>query len=203
VPAEGGVAAVLLAAGASRRFGEDNKLLAHIDGRTLLERIVNTLTIAGISDIVVVTGHDRAAVEAALRGRPVRFVHNASWDTGMGSSIAAGVAALDADVIGCFIVPGDVGLLPPALVSDLVTAFQQRQHDGIVYPTTAGGEQRNPVLWPRRHFGALLALPQDKGAKALLQLVASECVPVVADAAAISDIDTPADLEAARKLAGG
>ena len=203
MPAEGGVAAVLLAAGASRRFGEENKLLAHIDGRTLLERIVNTLTVAGISDIVVVTGHDRVAVETALRGRPVRFVHNASWDTGMGSSIAAGVAALDADMIGCFIVPGDVGLLPPALVSDLVNTFQKRKHDCIVYPTTAGGEQRNPVLWPRRHFGALLALPPDKGAKALLQLVAAECVPVVADAAAISDIDTPADLEAARKLAGG
>jgi len=193
---------VLLAAGASRRFGEDNKLLAHIDGRTLLERIVNALTIAGISDIVVVTGHDRAAVEAALRGRPVRFVHNASWESGMGSSIAAGVAGLDADVVGCFIVPGDVGLLPPRLVSDLVTAFGQRKHDCIVYPTTATGEQRNPVLWPRRHFGALLALPPDKGAKALLQLVTSECVPVLAEDAAMSDIDTPADLEAARKLAG-
>jgi molybdenum cofactor cytidylyltransferase len=202
VPAEGGIAAVLLAAGASRRFGKDNKLLAHIDGRTLLERIVNALAIAGIADIVVVTGHDRAAVEEALRSRPVRFVHNARWESGMGSSIAAGVAALDADAIGSFIVPGDVGLLPPGLVSDLVKAFQERKHDCIVYPT-AGGEQRNPVLWPRRHFGALLALPPDKGAKALLQLVASECVPVAADAAAISDIDTPAELEAARKLAGG
>ena len=193
---------MLLAAGASRRFGEDNKLLAQIDRRTLLERIVNVLTIAGIANIVVVTGHDRAGVEAALRGRPVRFVHNASWETGMGSSIAAGVAALDADVIGCFIVPGDVGLLPPHLVSDLAAAFQDHKHDCIVYPT-AGGEQRNPVLWPRRHFSALLALPPDKGAKALLQLVASECVPVLADAAAIGDIDTPADLQAARKLAGG
>jgi molybdenum cofactor cytidylyltransferase len=202
VPPEGGIAAVLLAAGASRRFGDDNKLLAHIDGRTLLERIVNALAIAGIADIVVVTGHDRAAVEEALRSRPVRFVHNAGWESGMGSSIAAGVAALDADAIGCFIVPGDVGLLPPVLVSDLVKTFQERKHDCIVYPT-AGREQRNPVLWPRRHFGALLALPPDKGAKALLQLVASECVPVAADAAAISDIDTPADLEAARKLAGG
>ena len=201
MPAEAGIAAVLLAAGASRRFGEANKLLSQIDGRTLLERIVNALTISGISDIVVVTGHDRAGVETALRGRPVRFVHNASWETGMGSSIAAGVAALDAGVIGCLIVPGDMGLLPPVLVSDLVSAFQDRKHDCIVYPT-AGGEQRNPVLWPRRHFSALRALPPDKGAKALLQLVACECVPVLADAAAISDIDTPADLQAARKLAG-
>ncbi len=137
---------MLLAAGASRRFGDDNKLLAHIDGRTLLERIVNALAIAGIADIVVVTGHDRAAVEEALRSRPVRFVHNAGWEGGMGSSIAAGVAGLDADAVGCLIVPGDVGLLPPRLVSDLVTVFEQRKHDCIVYPTTETGEQRNPVL---------------------------------------------------------
>ena len=202
MPADGGIAAVVLAAGASRRFGADNKLLAHIEGRTLLERIVNALTIAGISDIVVVTGQDRAAVEASLRGRPVRFVHNTSWESGMGSSIGAGVAGLDADVVGCFIVPGDAGLLPPRLVSDLITAFQQHKHDYIVYPMTATGEQRNPVVWPRRHFGALLALPPDRGAKALLQLVASECVSVLAEDAAISDIDTPADLATARKLAG-
>ena len=56
------------------------------------------------------------------------------------------------------------------------------------------------MLWPRRHFGALLSLPPEKGAKALLQLVAQECIAVVADDAALSDVDTPADLEAARKV---
>ncbi len=55
------------------------------------------------------------------------------------------------------------------------------------------------MLWPRRHFGALLSLLPDKGAKALLQLVASECVAVAADEAVLSDVDTPADLEAARQ----
>ncbi len=69
MPADGSIAAVVLAAGASQRFGKDNKLLARIDGGTLIERVVNALAIGGATDIVVVTGHDRAGVETALRGR--------------------------------------------------------------------------------------------------------------------------------------
>lgn len=196
--ADGGIAAVVLAAGASQRFGDDNKLLARIDGRTLIERVVNALAIGGAADIVVVTGHDRTAVETALRGRPVRFAHNANWETGMGSSIGAGIAALDESAAGAFIVPGDVPLLSAQLVASLIGAFASTER--IVYPATRAGEQRNPVLWPRRHFGALLALPRSTGAKALLQLVASDCLAVAADDAVLSDVDTPADLEAARKL---
>lgn len=199
VPADAGIAAIVLAAGASRRFGEDNKLLALVDGRPLIARVVNALSIGGVADIIVVTGHDGSNVEATLRGRPVRFVPNESWRTGMGSSIAAGAAALDDGVTGAFVVPGDMPLLSPQLIAALISAFEANKHEKIIYPATTAGEQRNPVLWPRRHFGALLSLPPEKGAKALLQLVTSECVAVVATDAVLSDIDTPAQLEAARK----
>jgi molybdenum cofactor cytidylyltransferase len=201
VPAEDRIAAVVLAAGASRRFGEDNKLLARIDGRPLVDRVVTALAVGGVTEIVVVTGHDQVALEAALRGRPVSFVHNANWETGMGSSIAAGVAALEGTTAGAFIVPGDVPLLSPQLVAALISAFEASKRDRIIYPATPSGEQRNPVLWPRRHFGALLALPPDAGGKALLQLVVTECVAVPADEAALSDVDTAAELETARKIA--
>jgi molybdenum cofactor cytidylyltransferase len=196
VSADGSIAAVVLAAGASRRFGEDNKLLARIDGRTLIEGVVRALAVGGVTDIVVVTGHDRTSIETALRGRPVRFVHNANWETGMGSSIAAGIAAVDESAAAAFVAPGDVPLLSASLVGSLIDAWAGTER--IVYPATQSGEQRNPVLWPRRHFGALLALPPNTGAKALLQLVASECLAVVADDAALSDVDTPADLDALR-----
>lgn len=199
MPADGSIAAVVLAAGASHRFGDDNKLLARIDGRTLIERVVNALAVGGAADIVVVTGHDRAGVERALRGQGVRFVHNANWETGMGSSINAGIAALDESAGGALIVPGDVPLLSAQLIASLIGAFARTER--IIYPTTQSGEQRNPVLWPRRHFGALLALPPGTGAKALLQLVASECLALAADDAALSDVDTQAELEVARKLA--
>jgi molybdenum cofactor cytidylyltransferase len=190
----------VLAAGASRRFGEGNKLLARIGRPTLIERVVDALA-ADVGEIVVVTGWDRDGVEEALRGRSVRFTHNERWEEGMGASIGTGIAALHATATAVFIVPGDMPLLTPHLVAKLIEAFKDAGGERIVIPSTGAGEQRNPVLWPRRHFGALLALPPATGGKALLQLVAAECVPVTVDDAALDDIDTAAELEAARERA--
>jgi molybdenum cofactor cytidylyltransferase len=120
----------------------------------------------------------------------------------MGTSIAAGIAALDAAARGAFIVPGDMGLLTPQVVAKLIEASTAAGGDRIVFPTTRAGAQRNPVLWPRRHFGALLALPPEEGAKALLQRVAADCLPVSIDDAALADIDTAAELEMARARVG-
>jgi molybdenum cofactor cytidylyltransferase len=198
VPAEGGIAAVVLAAGASRRFGESNKLLARLEGHTLIECVVTALEAAGVGEIVVVTGWDRSAIEESLRGRQLRFVHNPGWEAGMGASIGVGIAALDTATSAAFIVPADMPLLTPQLITRLIAAFGRTGGERIVFPTTAGGEQRNPVLWPRRHFGALLTLPPETGGKALLQLIAAECLPVAADEAALSDIDTAGELEVAR-----
>jgi molybdenum cofactor cytidylyltransferase len=83
-----------------------------------------------------------------------------------------------------------------------------------VFPATAAGEQRNPVLWPRRFFPKLMALSGREGAKRLLQSLGSESVSIVADdAGTFADIDTIADLEASldrrhparflRRIAGG
>jgi molybdenum cofactor cytidylyltransferase len=198
VPPDGDIAAVVLAAGASRRFGAANKLLAELGGRTLLERVVEAVSTAGVTDVVVVTGWDSAAVETALRGQHVRLVHNVRWEEGMGASIAAGIAAVEPTASGAFIIPADLPLLTPHAIASLIAAFRAADCNRIVFPTTAAGEQRNPVLWPRAHFGALLSLPPEKGAKALLQLIADQCLSVPVDDALLSDVDTSADLAALR-----
>lgn len=199
MPPEGPIAAVVLAAGASRRFGEANKLLATIEGCPLVVRAINTLIEGGVADIVVVTGHDREAIEAAVRGRPVHLAHNAVWESGMGSSIGAGIRAADGWASGAFIVPGDMPTMTVQLIAALIAAFEGAGRDRIVFPTTESGEQRNPVLWPRRYFPELCKLPPDAGAKALLRTAQQDCVPVTFDSdAALRDIDTPHDLERAR-----
>jgi molybdenum cofactor cytidylyltransferase len=196
VPADGGIAAVVLAAGASRRFGEANKLLARIEGRSLIVRVIDAVADSGLGDIVVVTGCDQAAVEHELSGRRMRFVQNDSWETGMGSSIGVGIAALDDRAVGAFVVPGDMPWLSSQLIAALISAFEAAGRDRIVFPTTDAGEQRNPVLWPRRFFAALHELPPATGAKALLQKYALHCLPVVVDDAVLGDVDTPDDLQA-------
>jgi len=188
------VAAVLLAAGASARFGPGNKLVASVGGSPLVRRVAEALAGAGVSEIVVVTGADAAPIEGALDGIAVRFVQNANWQDGMGTSIAAGVAALGEAPDGAFIVPGDMPLLTPVLLRSLIADFERLGGAPIVYPATPDGDQRNPVLWPRRLFPRLRALSGPEGAKALLRSLPAESVAVAGDPAVFADIDTPEDL---------
>lgn len=205
MPLEPKVGAVVLAAGASRRFGENNKLLAEIDGRTLIARVLGAIAGAGVAQVVVVTGWDPEGVLSAVRGHDVRLEHNAGWDAGMGGSIGVGIAALDSLVSGALIVPGDMPLLTSGLVATLIETFAQAGHERVVYPTTAAGEQRNPVLWPRRFFAALQALDPAEGAKPLLrQLPGSDRLALaIDDEGVFLDVDTQAELDLARGRRAG
>jgi molybdenum cofactor cytidylyltransferase len=121
----------------------------------------------------------------------------------MGFSIAEGVSALGDDVEAAFIIPGDMPFLSAALLVALADAFVRHGADPVVYPTTPQGEQRNPVLWPRRHFAELRMLAGPDGAKRLVQSLGDESVAVpIGDASVFADIDTPADLNAAETRLG-
>lgn len=190
------IGAVLLAAGSSSRFGDENKLVADLDGKPLVRHVAETLSASGVGDLVVVTGHDSEAVEAALDGLAVRFVHNEDWPSGMGRSIARGVRALRPDTPAAFLVPGDMPFLTPALLEALAGRYTDAGGDRIVVPTTGDGAQRNPVLWPRRCFDDLAALGGPEGGKALLKRHWNEAVLVpVTDASVFADVDTQNDLK--------
>ena len=192
----GKLAAILLAAGRSSRFGRGNKLLVNIDGRPMVRATADVLLGAGcIEEVLVVTGHDAEAVEKVLEGLPVRFVYNSDWRDGMGSSIARGVAVLPATFDGVTIVPGDMPFLTPRLVERLGARFRECHGESVVFPATSAGEQRNPVLWPRPFFGRLKDLSGPEGAKSLLSELAEFCCPVLMrDEKALRDVDVPDDL---------
>jgi molybdenum cofactor cytidylyltransferase len=194
----GNIGAVLLAAGASRRFGANNKLLANIGSKPLIRWAAEEIVHRG-TKVVVVTGCDHLLIEKALADLPLRFTHNRNWSTGMGSSIAAGVMALGSQALGAFVVPGDMPFLTSALLKDLMATFNESRGTSIVFPITLTGEQRNPVLWPRRLFPLLGSLSGSGGAKHLLAtfIESQKQVPVI-DGGAFADIDIPADLETAR-----
>lgn len=193
-PAQFPLGAVLLAGGASRRFGADNKLLAEIGGAPILARVAREVLAGGVGELIVVTGAEHAAYVAALDGLPVRFVANAHWDDGIGGSIAAGVRALSEIPQGVFIVPGDLPNLTAAVFQRLAEVFTEAAGNRIIVPVTAEGEQRNPVLWPRRLFPGLAALSGPKGGKSLLDTLPDERLDVAfGDESVFADIDTPDD----------
>jgi molybdenum cofactor cytidylyltransferase len=192
---------VLLAGGASRRFGADNKLLAEVGGAPILAKVAREILASGVGELIVVTGAEHAAYVAALDGLPARFVANPYWDEGIGGSIAAGVRALSETPQGVFIVPGDLPNLTGAVFQRLAEVFTEAAGNRIVVPVTAEGEQRTPVLWPRRLFPKLAALSGSKGGKSLLDTLPDERLDVAfGDESAFADIDTPGDY--ARLIAG-
>ena len=193
------IGAILLAAGASHRFGTDNKLLANIGGKPLIRWVAEEIAHSGAKEVVVITGCDHLLIEKALEGLPLRFVHNLSWTAGIGSSIAVGIMALGSQPLGAFIMPGDMPFFTSALLKDLMHTFDQSRGASIVYPTTLMGEQRNPVLWPQRFFPLLTSLTGSEGAKRLLAtFVDSQTQVPVVDEGVFADIDSPPDLETAR-----
>jgi molybdenum cofactor cytidylyltransferase len=192
----GRLGAILLAAGRSSRFGSDNKLLADIDGRPMVRVVANALLGAAcIDEVLVVTGHDAPAIERALANLSVRFCFNADWHDGMGTSIALGIAGVSTAVAGVAIVPADMPFISQGLIERLASRFQELGSESIIFPATPAGEQRSPVIWPRRFFGLLEDLSGPEGGKRLLRDLADSCGAVrIADEKVLLDIDAPDDM---------
>lgn len=188
------IAAVVLAAGQSQRYGKDNKLLADINGAPLIRHVLSRLSSVRLYEIVVVTGWDAKACAEALSGFQIRFTYNDGWRHGMGTSIASGVAAVDNDTDGVMIVPADMPSLTSQYLQSLIQAFDDGATKKIVVPRLPDGTQVNPVVWPKRYFGDLMNLPAERGAKELITRNANDQVSVaVDDAVWAEDLDTQDD----------
>ena len=185
------IAAVLLAAGRSTRMRGSNKLLAEIGGKPLVRIAAEQALASKAKPVIVITGHERERVEAALKGLPVRLVHNPDFADGLGTSVRAGIAAVPADADGAIICLGDMPQVDAALIDRLIGAFDPAKGSLAVMPTI-DGKRGNPVLWSRRFFPDLMAIEGDVGARHLIDRYGEAVVEVpVTGKAALVDVDTP------------
>jgi molybdenum cofactor cytidylyltransferase len=192
------IAAVVLAAGKSSRMGGPNKLLAQIGGRPLVRHVVDAALASRARPVVVVTGHQRDKVEAALAGLPIKFVHNPHFADGLGTSLKAGIAALPAEVDGAIVCLGDMPQVDARLIDRLIGAFDP-DHGALVVVPTIDGKRGNPVVWSRRFFPDLMTVEGDVGARYLIGRYTEAVAEVpLTGTAALTDVDTPEALEAVR-----
>ena len=168
-PAEAKVAGIILAAGASRRMGSVNKLLASIAGKPVVRHAVESFVATSLSPIIVVVGYESDKVAAALEGLPVQLVFNPDHATGQGSSVGVGVEALDNNVTDAMIGLGDMPLLPSTLLDSLIHAHIGREgHACNITIPAFEGQRGNPVLWGKTFFPELITLAGDRGGRQLL-----------------------------------
>ena len=185
------IAGIVLAAGRSTRMGGPNKLLAQIRGKPLVRIAVEQALASRAKPVIVVTGHEREKVEAALAGLPVRFVHNPDFATGLGSSLKVGVSAVPEDADGVVVCLADMPQVDAALIDRLIAAFDPEKGALAAIPTF-DGKRGNPVLWSRRFFPELMAIEGDVGARHLIGRYPEAVVEVpVTSKAAMLDVDTP------------
>jgi molybdenum cofactor cytidylyltransferase len=185
------IAALVLAAGRSTRMGAANKLLAQVDGAAMIKRVVAAVRQSQANPIIVVTGHQRAKVEAALADQEVTLVHNPDFAHGLSTSLHRGLGAVPAALDGVVVCLGDMPRIGAPVIDKLIAAFDPLEGRAICLPTWQG-KRGNPVLLARRFFAEMQAISGDVGARALIgdypELVAE--VPVPEDSV-LFDVDTP------------
>jgi len=185
------IVAVVLAAGASRRMGQANKLTIPVGGTPMVASVVDALRDSGVKRGLVVTGHAQEEILAALGDRDVEIVHNPDHEEGMGASVRTGVSAVGDEVDGLLIALGDMPWVGSAVIGRLLNAFSP-DGDLSIYIPMFGRKRGNPVLWGSRHFPELRQLTGDVGGKALFHRHAEAICYVDVESAAVNiDIDTP------------
>ncbi len=183
------IAGIVLAAGLARRMGRQ-KLLLPLQGKPVVRWAVERIA-PHAGDVVVVTGQDDAAIREALAGLAVRFAVNPSPQSGQGSSIAVGVAALKPWTRAALIALGDQPRVPDAVVPALLAALE-RTGKAVVAPVYRG-TQGTPVLFAAEVFAELRGLTGDAGARAVVDARPERVERVSFDVAMPPDVDTPED----------
>jgi molybdenum cofactor cytidylyltransferase len=190
------VAAIVLAAGRSTRMGGPNKLLAEIGGKPLVRIAVEEALGSRARPVIVVTGHQREQVEAALKDLDVTLVHNPDFALGLSTSLKAGIATVPTEADGAIVCLGDMPQVDASLIDKLITAFDPERGALVVVPSIEG-KRGNPVVWSRRFFSDLVALEGDIGARHLIASYPEAVTEVpLSDRAALVDVDTPDALRA-------
>jgi len=186
-----GTPAIILAAGKSTRSGNNHKLLAVLDGKPVITQSVIALKDAGIKGLHVVTGARADEIREALKPQHVNIVHNALYETGMASSLAAGITALPPGTEQCFICLGDMPFVNKTTYSALIAAANRVSEAQIFVPLFKG-KRGNPVLWRNSQFEKLVHIKGDKGGRDLIKEQENlVCAVPVDDPGILIDLDTP------------
>lgn len=188
------VAAVILAAGESRRYGTP-KQLAELEGRTLLEHVLQLAVEAGLRPVVAVVPVWLSRPAAYNDPEALRWVRNPHPERGMSHSLRLGFAALPPEVEAALILLGDQPQVPVRHLQAVVAARGERP----LIATSVDGTLTPPVLVERSHFGIVDEPGGDVGLREVLN-AHPEWVVAVEPLQPIPDVDTPDDLA---RLAGG
>jgi molybdenum cofactor cytidylyltransferase len=192
------VSAVVLAAGASRRFGSHKQVLS-VAGRPMVAQVTAAVLASQADEVLVVVGSRASATLEALAGLPVRTVLNPDWEEGMASSMRAGLRQVSPAMDAVVFVLADQVRLTPGEVDAVIGGYAQTfaedpQIRRIVVPVNEG-QRGNPVLFDRSLFPELMAVKGDQGGRGVMKRHPGFVLEVeVPTDGVLKDVDTQQDV---------
>lgn len=187
------VAAIVLAAGRGTRFGDEPKLLAQINGKTLVRHVAEAAVSSTADPVIVVTGYRSEEVEADLRTLPVQIVRNTLFAQGLSTSLKVGFSSVSATTRAVIVLLGDMPFVKAELIDALVGEWLKRGGPSALIPTF-GGKRGNPVVLSRAIQADIDGLSGDAGAGLLLRGRSDVLEWPTGDPAVAEDIDTRDEL---------
>ena len=189
------VGAVVLAAGKSERMGQ-NKLLLSLNGRTLIDNILDALADAGIDEQVVVLGYKPTELLETLGQRieKVKVAINMDFEFGMTSSFQKGLQQLKT-VDAAFLVLGDEPIFDPKILLSLIEQMEQRRDKALIATPIYNGQKGHPLLFHSQLFAEILDLKSSQTIRDVVHSRADKLVKIEAPQWTTMDIDTPEDYD--------
>jgi molybdenum cofactor cytidylyltransferase len=185
------IAAIVLAAGRSSRFGTQ-KLLAMVAGKPLVRWTVERVLASGVDRTFVVVPEANRSIHEVLSELPVEFVANRAPEDGMSGSLRAGVLALPGDTAAALIALGDQPAIPDAAIAGLVS--KHRESGAPIVAPSYDGVRGHPVLFDASLFRELAAVQGDAGARDIIERWKDLVALVPIHASVPTDVDVPGDV---------
>lgn len=183
---------IVLAAGESKRFGDKNKLSEIINGKPIINHILDTLfEIFDPSELIVIVGHEQNIIKNLIFNKDIKILENKDYRKGIGTSIALGMNNLNEDIDGVMIIPADMPYINSKDLINLEKKFMELNCVKVVMPEH-NYRIGNPVILPRNYFKTLKSLKDDFGARSLIRK--KDIVTLKTGFGTIFDIDTKEEL---------
>jgi len=161
------ISAILLAAGQSKRMDGENKLTKEIKGIPLIKLSVKNILASSVDELIIVLGYQKEIIEKLIdKNEKIKFVFNKDFESGMATSIKAGLNHLSKKTEAFFICLGDMPMVSHDIYDQLIKSKNNKE---VIVPTYKG-QQGNPVLFNKSMKEKVIDISGDIGAKKILEL---------------------------------